>query len=165
MIRQLVVSDVVNYWNLRLKALSEHPDVFGASYEEVKDTPIESVKERFSSTEENFILGAFKGEELIGMVGFRREQLIKMKHKGIIWGMYVNSNFQGKGIGKELVIELIRKAKQLKELEQINLFVVDRNQRAKALYESIGFKSFGKEINAMKVGDNYLNEELMVYII
>src|SRR3569832_418989 len=105
MIRQLLYSDVDDYWNLRLAALKQFPEAFGASYEEVKDTSIETVRERFSTTDENFILGAFQDDQLIGMAGFRREHLVKMKHKGINWGMYVKPGFQGRGIGKGLILE------------------------------------------------------------
>ncbi|EFM12493.1 GCN5-related N-acetyltransferase [Paenibacillus curdlanolyticus YK9] len=163
MIRQLLHTDVEDYWKLRLAALQGFPEAFGASYEEVKDNSIAAVRERIGITEENFILGAFQEGQLIGMVGFRREHQVKVKHKGILWGMYVKQDFQGRGIGKELVQELISRAKQLQGLEQINLMVADHNDRAIALYHTIGFTKYGKEMNAMKLGNSYVHEDLMVY--
>ncbi|MWC31165.1 GNAT family N-acetyltransferase [Paenibacillus sp. MMS18-CY102] len=163
MIRQLLHADIEEYWKLRLDALKQFPEAFGASYEEAKDHSIETVTARFSTGDENFILGAFYEGQMVGMVGFRREPFMKMRHKGVIWGMYVKPDCQGGGIAKQLLLELISRARQLQGLEQISLLVVDNNDRAKALYQSIGFTIYGKEMNAMKIGSTYVHEDLMVY--
>jgi RimJ/RimL family protein N-acetyltransferase len=166
-IRRLNVGDVESFWKLRLKGLREHPEAFGASYEDAKEMPMEKVKERLSDSDSSFILGAFKETEgLIGMVGFMQETSRKTRHKGIIWGMYVDRSFQGQGIGKQLLISLMKIAITLPELEQINLAVVDRNISAKRLYQSLGFVTYGLELNALKINENtYVNDELMVYKI
>jgi RimJ/RimL family protein N-acetyltransferase len=143
----------------------EHPEAFGASYEDAKEMPMEKVKERLSDSNSNFILGAFNETEgLIGMVGFMQETSRKTKHKGIIWGMYVDQSFKGQGIGRQLLTSLMKSASTLPELEQINLVVVDRNISAKRLYQSLGFVTYGVELNALKIDENtYANDELMVY--
>jgi RimJ/RimL family protein N-acetyltransferase len=164
-IRRLNVEDVEAFWKLRLRGLREHPEAFGASYEDAKEMPMEKVKERLSDSDSSFILGAFNETEgLIGMVGFMQETSRKTRHKGIIWGMYVDRSFQGQGVGKKLLISLIKSASTLPELEQINLAVVDRNVNAKRLYQSLGFVTYGAEQNALKIDKNtYVNDELMVY--
>lgn len=164
-IRKLQVEDAEAYWKLRLQALYEYPRSFGASYEEVKDKPIERIIERFSASDSNFILGAFsEPEELIGMAGFRRETFLKMRHKGTVWGMYVDRAYQGRGIGQRLMQELLHRVRKIPELEQIQLYVVDTNEHAKRLYQSVGFTTYGLEIHAMKLDDStYVNEEFMVY--
>ncbi|WP_425590255.1 N-acetyltransferase family protein [Fictibacillus sp. B-59209] len=52
---------------------------------------------------------------------------------------------QGKGLGKSLLIELIRKAKNCNGLEQINLTVVSENETAKRLYKYLGLQVYGVE--------------------
>jgi RimJ/RimL family protein N-acetyltransferase len=47
-------------------------------------------------------------------------------------------------------------------LEQVALAVSRQNVGAKALYESLGFEVYGCEKRALKVGDEYVDEELMV---
>ena len=76
--------------------------------------------------------------------------------------MYVSPDFREKGIGKSLVQELVIKAKKCDGLEQINLTVISNNNAAKQLYETIGFVTYGKERNALKTGNQYWDDNLMV---
>lgn len=88
---------------------------------------------------------------------------MKFRHKGFIWGMYVKPDYRSQGIGKKLILKAIELAKNNSELDQINLSVVVRNTEVKKLYESIGFRVYGKEIRALKHNDIYYDEELMTY--
>jgi ribosomal protein S18 acetylase RimI-like enzyme len=47
------------------------------------------------------------------------------------------------------------------ELEQITLAVVTTNEAARSLYRSLGFATYGVEPRALKVGERYLDEDLM----
>ena len=47
-------------------------------------------------------------------------------------------------------------------IEQVALGVSCQNAPAKALYESFGFEVYGCEKRALKIGDEYVDEELMV---
>lgn len=59
------------------------------------------------------------------------------------------------------MIELVKRAKEFNGLEQINLTVISDNTLAKNLYESVGFKVYGTERNALKSGELYWDEDLM----
>jgi ribosomal protein S18 acetylase RimI-like enzyme len=91
-----------------------------------------------------------------------RESSPKTAHKGNVYGMFVEPEIQGRGLGKSLLLELIRKAKNCNGLEQINLTVVSNNEPAKKLYKSIGFQVYGVEKNALKFSGEYFDEDLMV---
>ncbi|SFJ79322.1 Ribosomal protein S18 acetylase RimI [Paenibacillus sp. UNC496MF] len=164
-IRRLTVEDAASFWRLRLEALRRYPLAFGSAYEEAKDTPFADVRARFKEDPGQFILGAFtEAGELAGIVGFRRETSRKMRHKGMIWGMYVDPAAQGRGIGRGLMAELLRRAGELPGLELAQLAVVDANAPAKRLYESLGFAAYGLERNALKLDDGtYAHEVLMAY--
>jgi hypothetical protein len=43
-------------------------------------------------------------------------------------------------------------------LEQLQLTVTEGNVRAKSLYEKAGFRAFGLEQNAIKVGEQYFHK-------
>ena len=52
-------------------------------------------------------------------------------------------------------------AREMDGLEQVNLCVVSNNERAKKLYQSVGFEIYGTERNALKYNDRYFDEDLM----
>jgi len=116
--------------------------------------------------EQNFMVGAFnENNNMLGVVGLRREKRKKLRHKANLWGMYVVPELRKTGIGKLLLAELLNKARSLEELEQINLGVVSSNISAKRLYEALGFKRYALEINALKIGKEYFDDDFMVLFI
>ncbi|MTT31434.1 GNAT family N-acetyltransferase [Terrilactibacillus sp. BCM23-1] len=147
-IRLLNSLDAENYLDLRLEALQNSPEAFAASYEEEKDQSFEKYKSRFQS-QDSFTFGAFENEKLIGVVTLVKEKKLKLKHRANIFAMYVSPEKRGIGAGKSLMLEAIKKAKELEGIEQIYLTVVTTNDPAKRLYSSLGFKAFGKDKRAI----------------
>ena len=167
-IRPVNESDARPFQDLRLRGLREHPEAFASSYEREVAYSMEFVAERLRRTAEsrsNFTLGAFREEELLGLVGFYRKTGEKEEHRGHIWGMYVRSDEQGKGIGKALLADAVERARSLPGLGQIELCVVTRNKPARNLYASLGFASCGIDPRALFVDGEYLDEERMVLIL
>ena len=166
-IRKLRPEDVDVFWELRLEALRGFPEAFGSSYEEELHKTAHSRRERYLKSMINpqpihFVLGAFDEERLVGMVGFRQEDRIKTRHKGSVQGMYVASEYHHQGVGKALLMELLDQARELDWLELIQLWVVTNNEAAVRLYELFGFKTFGEERHALKIGRQYYDEYMMV---
>jgi RimJ/RimL family protein N-acetyltransferase len=60
------------------------------------------------------------------------------------------------------MIAVLKHAACLEGIEQINLLVATTQTAAKGLYESLGFRSFGCEQRALKIGERYVDEEHMV---
>ena len=162
-IRVLEESDARLYQQLRLSALRINPDAFGSTYEREVKFSLETVIERMKPTYDSFILGAFDDTgSLVGIVTFMRESGIKTAHKGNVFGMYIAPEMRGHGLGKSLMLELIKKSRACEGLEQINLTVVSENEFAKKLYNSVGFEVYGVERNALKYNGYYFDEDLMV---
>lgn len=160
MIRVITEADVDAFRALRLRALAEEPEAFGASAEEFAATSLPDVAKRLQRTDDAFVLGAFL-PDLVGMVGLVREHGQKRAHKAFIWGMYVAPEARGQGIGRSLMTEALTRAARLPGLEQIHLGVVSTNAAAIALYRSLGFTSYGTEPHALKIGDHYVDTALM----
>jgi ribosomal protein S18 acetylase RimI-like enzyme len=159
-IRLLRKSDVLAYRDLRLNALGQNPEAFGASLAESITVPLEDLEDRITSSERSLVFGAF-APELIGIVGLTRRNGSKLQHKATIWGMYVSPEARGKGIARALMERAIERAKDMPYVEEVVLSVVTSNQIARELYTSLGFASYGYETRALRIGGTYLDEELM----
>jgi RimJ/RimL family protein N-acetyltransferase len=155
--------DIAQYWQVRNQGLKEFPDAFTTSYEEGVATAPEKLAKRFGGdNSDDFVIGAFsETDKLLGCTGFEREMRAKQRHKGKVIGMYVTPDARGTGLGRKILAALLHEAKQLDGLEQIILSVTHSNEGARALYISMGFVTFGIERNAIKVGQNYYDKELM----
>jgi ribosomal protein S18 acetylase RimI-like enzyme len=117
--------------------------------------------------EDSFTLGAYLHNELVGVVSFTRDGFDreKLRHKGILFRMYVSKQYRGMGIARRLIEEVVLRSKRLKDIEQINLTVISNNENAKKLYEKLGFETFGSERNAIKWKDKYFGEDQMVLVL
>lgn len=163
LLRVLDEHDAWMYQELRLTALQISPEAFGSTFEREIHFTMEMVADRIKPTSNKFVLGAMDEHgSLVGSVSFVRESSLKTAHKGNVYGMYVALNQRGQGLGKRLMIELIRRASECDGVEQINLTVISHNEAAKKLYDSLGFKVYGVERNALKYNGQYYDEDLMV---
>lgn len=154
-------SDAMAFRTLRRERLQQEPYAFAESLEEHDSISVETIAARLRhSSGENFVVGAFEGDELVGMAGFSRSPRRKSRHKGTIWGVYVRASARGKGAGRALLTALIDRARG--EVEQIYLSVSVGQVAAKRLYESLGFEVFGRERHALKVDGVYVDEDHMV---
>ncbi|MES2520556.1 MAG: GNAT family N-acetyltransferase [Bacteroidota bacterium] len=151
--------EIKAYYHLLTKAITEEPQFF-------RLTPADMEGENFPTqdTFESFTLGAFSEEgELLGTVGFKRDAFLKLRHKGLVFRMYVSEKAKGMGLGRKLLQVLIERAKQGEGLRQIYLTVISSNSRAKKLYLSEGFERYSFEKDAIKMAENeYVDEDSMI---
>lgn len=157
-IRRLLPTDAQIFQNFRLAALKDTPSAFGSSYEEEKDFPAVIIEGRLAIKPDRGPFGAFENENLIGLVALGRENMQKLSHKALIWGMYVAPDYRGKGIARALLDTALTLARSIPEITQVNLAVNAKNTAAIHLYASAGFKEFGCEPNAMCVDGEFHNE-------
>jgi GNAT superfamily N-acetyltransferase len=143
-IRRLTTDDVNAFVALRRDSLRESPLAFSASIDEDVGCNPELMCERLAASSKSLVLGAF-GPELVGTVGLYREFKRKTGHKAHIWGMYVIPSHQGHGIGRRLFAAVIQAARDVAGLRQLQLSVSESATEALQLYESCGFRTWGRE--------------------
>lgn len=134
--------------------------------ENFRITPTDDLHASFPTKDKNdsFTLGAYVDKALAGIVSFGRDgnDREKLRHKGILFRMYVSKEYRGKGVAKKLIEELINRVREIDDIEQINLTVIANNANAKMLYEKFGFTTFSSEQNAIKWKGKYFTEDQMV---
>jgi ribosomal protein S18 acetylase RimI-like enzyme len=165
LIRELGPGDAEAYKSLRLKALSEHPEAFGQSFEEAKKQTIEEIRREIMGWQSagGFALAAFKeGGSISGMIALGRSKFEKMRHRGHVWGVYVDPSTRGQGIATKLFDDIISRASNSPGLVQLDIEVVTENRVAFDLYRKIGFVVVGEQPRAIKVNGKYFDEYLLV---
>lgn len=160
--RQLTSADATAFRTLRLDGLLEAPTAFLSTYDEESGESVEAIAPRLEPSEDGAVLGAFDGRTLVGVAGIRREARRKLSHKAILWGVHVARTHRRRGVGKGLIRAALVHAFRELGIRQVNLGVNAVNRPAIALYESLGFKSFGIERDYMLVEGKFYDELHMV---
>ncbi|BEU24988.1 GNAT family N-acetyltransferase [Paraburkholderia sp. 22B1P] len=169
-IRQLGPADRDAFFALRLRGLKTHPAAFGQSYDEAIErgpSQHDSMLDGTHAASGSFLLGAWSSTEgaLVGTVGLLRETRHKERHKGYVIGMYVADEAAGRGVGRALLTELLTRAAQIDGLRQVVLLVTGANGSARALYESLGFRVYGTEPDALCIDGVFHDADLMVRFV
>jgi len=164
-IRRLTPDDAAAYRELRLRGLKEHPDAFTSSYGEDRERPLVATEGRLAPDGADCIYGAVAGGTLAGVAGLSREPRAKNRHKAVVFGMYVAPEHAKLGIGAALLRYVIDRARREPGLEQLVLTVTETNVVARTLYEKAGFRSFGIEPRAIRVGDAYFEKNHMILFL
>ncbi len=160
-----LTTDHVHAWRaLRLRALASAPAAFLQSVEEAEAQPLEELAARFSpaANVDSPIFGAFLAGDLVGTAGLARQARLKARHTAMLWGVFVAPEHRGLGIADALVAAVLARARAMPGLERITLAVLATNSAARKLYHRAGFVPYGYEPRAIRVGDEFFDDEHMV---
>lgn len=160
-IRPLAAPDAAAFRQIRLQAISDSPAAVRPTYEEEAGRTVEETEARIQRTDTQIVFGAFIDAKLVGLAGLRREPLEQGRHKAVLWGVFITPDRRRAGLARQLFSRVLAFAGD-EGILQIQLCVNAENVRARRLYLSLGFKSFGVEPRAMRVGDRFFDEEHMV---
>jgi ribosomal protein S18 acetylase RimI-like enzyme len=161
--RRLSKSDLTICFASRLRALENAPTAFLTTLAEEKERGLPFFERILSKeNDDNVIFGAVSNNVVAGTIGIYREERPKTFHKSMIWGMYVDTDQRGKGIGGKLLDIAIEHAREKMKVATVSLSVESTNHGARKLYESRGFKVWGTEPKAMRSDGQYYDEDHMV---
>jgi ribosomal protein S18 acetylase RimI-like enzyme len=155
-IKILSVDESNDFRTIRLSALEKSPEMFGSTYIAEVEKPLVFFKNCLSSST---VFGAYYKNKIIGLATLTQENGIKFSHKVSLSSVFIEPEFQQKGVGSNLLNAVIEHSK--KYAEQILLTVADDNKPAIHLYKKFGFETYGVETKAMKDNGQYIDEVLM----
>lgn len=167
-VRRLGPDDAGVYHALRLRGLEEHPEAFTSSAQEEAARPLQWARDRLADAParpHDFFLGAFRGPQLLGIVGLQGRYRPKERHNATVVGMYVVPEVSGQGVGRALMQSLLGRAAALPDLVQLDLTVTEGNEAARVLYARCGFAEWGTLPRAVRIGERYLGKVHMVYAL
>ena len=148
-IRRLDAADAPGFRALRLDALRLHPAAFGSSFEEESQYPPDEFARRLLSPPA-VTFGGFVDGTLAGLAGLIVPTRIKKRHRGDVFGVYVDAAQRRSGLAHALVATVIAHARN-EGLCLLQLTVTVGNNSARAMYERLGFTAFAIERRALLV--------------
>ncbi|EPY2273668.1 GNAT family N-acetyltransferase [Clostridium sporogenes] len=138
----------------------------------VRENILGRISERFEQSKDflqslgnndHLLVAEIKEEDenkVVGVIGLNINSNPRTKHTASL-GMMVHKAYQGTGIGKKLMSEILDLADNWLMLVRIELGVFTDNEKAIKLYEKFGFKIEGtKKYAAIKNG-RYADEYIM----
>lgn len=153
MIRRLTPGDAVSFARLRLLGLEMHPEAFGTSADAWREASDEQRSAALSPGDEpadQFVLGAFEDDELVGVLGFKRERRESVRHKGSLWGLFVHPDHRRAGIGGRLIRAAIDEVRGCEGLEYLRLVASTASREAVRLFTFEGFVRYGLETGGLR---------------
>lgn len=154
-VRRLRTDEAEAYRALRLKALRQHPEAYSSAFEDEAHQPLEFFARRLPNT-----FGCFVDGALAGVAGLVVSPGAKLRHKGLVVGVYLDPAHRGQGLSRPLMESVIQEARN-DGLHALLLVVTVGNEPAERLYRSLGFRQYGIEADAMRIGDARFDEALM----
>ncbi|WP_432779026.1 GNAT family N-acetyltransferase [Burkholderia gladioli pv. alliicola] len=146
-----------DYRAIRLAALQADPGAFGSTYEVEAARGLDHFVARLAGMA---VFGAYRDGEIVGMAGLRREPGPRERHKGVLWGVFVEARVRGLGVGRALLDAVLAEAAE--ELAQLTLAVAGADQRVRDWYVRAGFEVYGVEPRALSVPGGFVDTVLMV---
>ncbi|MGB9707665.1 MAG: GNAT family N-acetyltransferase [Microgenomates group bacterium] len=109
------------------------------------------------------VLATFDKEKLIGLTNVDRVNNRKRSLHVGVFGISVEKNYRGEGIGFILAKTVIEEAKEkIRGLKMIVLNVFSPNYKALNLYKKLGFIEYGRLRNGLLYKNNFIDEVKMV---
>ncbi|MEF2279962.1 GNAT family N-acetyltransferase [Deinococcus sp. YIM 134068] len=157
-VRVLTAEDAPAYREARLLALQSDPQAFITTAEEFAARTLEDVAARLSPTPTSCTFGAFLNGELVGLLTVARETRPALAHRANIYGVSVRVEARGQGCGDTLLQAGLAQARMWPGVTSIHLAVTETQTAARRLYERHGFRVWGTQPDAVRVGERVLTE-------
>lgn len=155
-IKILSVNELEDFKAIRLSALENSPKMFGSTYSVEVGKPLIFFEACLLNST---VFAVYHQNIIIGLATLTQELGAKFSHKAYLSSVFIEPEFQQKGVASRLLKAVIEYSQ--KHVEQILLTVASDNEPAIHLYKKLGFQIYGLEQKALKDGSEYIDEVLM----
>ena len=98
---------------------------------------------------------------VIATAGLIRPDREKLSHRVHVWGVWTDPDHRRQGLGREVMQAAIELARSWRGVVGIELSVREGGSAAIGLYESLGFRTWGIQPDAMRIGGVSSSERYM----
>ena len=120
----------------------------------------ETFIERINQSENNYMIICLVDGKHAGNCSMQFHDKRKVRHRGEV-AIALVKEFWGMGIGTFMFEEMIRIARECGKT-QLELGMVDGNERGLALYRKMGFREYGRLPNAFHQKDGTMRDEILM---
>ncbi|EXG79473.1 acetyltransferase, ribosomal protein N-acetylase [Cryptosporangium arvum DSM 44712] len=138
-VRRLRPDDWREFRRLRLEALKDSPLAFVEQYDDALALPDDAWQERAAATDRATFVAVDADDRLVGMAGIFGEEAAS----AMLVGVYVTPAQRGGGAAAAVIGAAVEWARAELAVDQVRLFVLDVNERAKSFYRRLGFAETG----------------------
>jgi len=156
-VRRLCADELEAYRSIRLEAVSSEPAAFASTLNDWIGASDEQWRSRLASA----VFVAFdQVHQPVGMMELSQRLPSKMRHRGLLAGVYVRKSLRGSGIADKLLDAVSIHAQRLGIL-QLELAVSAANRAAIRFYARHGFTVAGKISEGLRDGNRAIDEIIM----
>src|SRR5262249_29910019 len=138
------------------------PLAFGAAAEDDLALDTAHAERSLADPTTAAIFAAFASHAPIGMVGVVRMTREKVKHRALVWGLFVRPADRGHGVGALGLEAAVNHARGWSGVHQVHLSVTSSSPAARRLYERAGFVVWGREPRAIGWQGTFVDEYHLV---
>lgn len=103
------------------------------------------------------------GRMVVGTLGFSAGHRRKIAHQGS-FGLGLDAEWRGRGVGRALIEAMLDWAAAHPVIEKVQLGVFTTNERARRLYERMGFVEEARQVRFVKEGPGQYVDDVMMCI-
>jgi RimJ/RimL family protein N-acetyltransferase len=164
-VRAITPEELEAWWELRLRGLRDHPDAFGAGYEESRERGPAYLEPSTREGSVSRLFGAFSADgQLVAQAGVLGNGG-KRSHIAVIWGIHTLAAWRGRGLSRALLGLAIEHCRRFPGVRQVSLGVNAGNAAAIAVYTGAGFVPWGREPRAIATDEGFHDEIHMVLML
>ncbi len=159
-VRPLAEHELPQWWEMRLRALKEHPDAFGSDYEASRKRGHGYLTDLYFNPAQpaNILLVAAREDgSLLSTAGVYRETG-KRSHIARVISVYTRPDARGHGLSRRVIDAAIAHCRSIPGLHQVHISVNADNTVALHVYESAGFVAWGREPRALALPGQFFDE-------